>query len=279
MQKIAVLLTVYNRINVTKRGLMSLFSAMKEVEHEYSFDVYMVDDGSSDGTSKMVLEEFPDVNIFYGDGNLFWSGGMRKAWEKSTESGVIYDFFLWYNDDVELFNDAISILFNAFNECGENCIVTGACHDHYGKPSYGGKLVEDHIMEPNGTYQDVVLMNGNFVLIPLNVYLKVGTIDKVYKHGLGDYDYGLRAQQKRVKIKLTSKYIGICDRHDLYIPSFLSKDLNIAERFRLLYSPQNNPFCYFVFIKRYYGFLKALKFFITRNIYTLLPYLFVRQKI
>ena len=41
--------------------------------------VYLVDDGSRDGTSRSVAVRFPQISILEGDGSLFWNGGMRKA--------------------------------------------------------------------------------------------------------------------------------------------------------------------------------------------------------
>ena len=60
---VAVLLTVFNRKEVTLRGLDTLYAAMKPVEGEYSFDVFMTDDGCTDGTPEAVKERFPENRI------------------------------------------------------------------------------------------------------------------------------------------------------------------------------------------------------------------------
>ena len=55
MKRIAVLLTVYNRKEVTLKGLRSLYNAIAFLKNlhpkkDYCFDVYMTDDGCTDGT-------------------------------------------------------------------------------------------------------------------------------------------------------------------------------------------------------------------------------------
>ena len=73
MVTIAVLITCHNRKDTTLSCLGRLFSIRKDI------DVYCVDDNSTDGTADAIRENFPQVNLIRGDGNLFWCRGMRKA--------------------------------------------------------------------------------------------------------------------------------------------------------------------------------------------------------
>jgi GT2 family glycosyltransferase len=79
--RLAVLMTCFNRKEMTLEALRSLFS-QKQVE-DLNVTVYLVDDGSRDGTSQAVAERFPRVSILQGDGSLFWNGGMRKAFAEA----------------------------------------------------------------------------------------------------------------------------------------------------------------------------------------------------
>lgn len=63
--KIAVLLTCFNRKNKTLACLKSLFGIIPNCH------VYLVDDKSTDGTSEAIKQNFPQVKIIKGDGNLF----------------------------------------------------------------------------------------------------------------------------------------------------------------------------------------------------------------
>jgi GT2 family glycosyltransferase len=76
--KIAILMTCFNRKGKTFSCLTSLFE--NRPPSGYKIDVYLVDDGSSDGTTEMVKENFPTVKIIQGDGSLFWNRGMKLTW-------------------------------------------------------------------------------------------------------------------------------------------------------------------------------------------------------
>lgn len=46
-------------------------------------------------------------------------------------------------------------------------------------------------------------MNGNVVLVPKSVVDKIGIINPIYHHDLGDVDYGLTAQENGIKVYAT----------------------------------------------------------------------------
>ena len=58
MIRTAVLLTVFNRKEVTLKGLYSLKQAMATLGKAHLFDIYMVDDGCTDGTGDAVAEAY-----------------------------------------------------------------------------------------------------------------------------------------------------------------------------------------------------------------------------
>ena len=101
MLKIAVLIVCHNRKEKTIKCLQKLY-AQKNIEN-IKFKVFLVDDGSSDGTEHAISQSFPDVVIIKGNGNLFWAGGMRIAWNSAKKKQ--YDYYLWLNDDVFLYNN------------------------------------------------------------------------------------------------------------------------------------------------------------------------------
>ena len=106
-KNIAVLLTCFNRKEKTLVCLNSFFEA--DMPKGYEFDIYLVDDGSTDGTSEAVKENYPNIEIIKGNGNLYWAGGMRLAWTTALERKD-YDAFLLLNDDVILFDDFLDNL-------------------------------------------------------------------------------------------------------------------------------------------------------------------------
>ena len=86
MRKIAALYTCHNRKDKTLSSLGSLQKAYQQSNQKFKLEIYLTDDGSTDGTSVEVKRQFPKVNLLYGDGNLFWAKGMRKSWKKALEN-------------------------------------------------------------------------------------------------------------------------------------------------------------------------------------------------
>ena len=68
MKSIAVLLTVFNRKDKTLQSLERLYKLLPL--DNIQVDVYLTDDGCTDGTPKAVTEYFPQVNIIHAKGVL-----------------------------------------------------------------------------------------------------------------------------------------------------------------------------------------------------------------
>ena len=192
MKKInmAVLITCHNRIQKTQTCLKSLFN-QKKIEN-INLKVFLVDDGSKDGTKEYVKNNFPQVNLTVGNGKLYWGGGTYLAWETALRDNIKYDYFLWINDDTFLFENAISILLSSKKD--DDDIITGSiCDPITKKRTYGGAINEKKIFRPfyykvvdvNGSPQEIDTINGNAVLIPYKAYDKIGKFDKKLYHAVG----------------------------------------------------------------------------------------------
>jgi len=112
---IAVLMTCHNRKLKTLLTLESLFK--QTLTSEIALSVYLVDDGSTDGTSEGVQQKYPQVKLFSGDGNLFWNGGMRIAFSEAMKDEP--DYYLWLNDDTVLAPEALNTLLATSRELFE----------------------------------------------------------------------------------------------------------------------------------------------------------------
>ena len=101
MKKIAILLTVFNRIDKT----LNLFSSLDKtfVDRDLDYHIYLTDDGSSDNTVLIIKEKFDNRKITFlqGNGSLYWNGGMINSWKAALEH-TDYDGYLWLNNDVVL---------------------------------------------------------------------------------------------------------------------------------------------------------------------------------
>jgi GT2 family glycosyltransferase len=273
---VAVLLTCHNRKSYTLRCLTSIFGQTLSVG--VSLTVFLVDDGSVDGTSETVAQTFPNVRIITGDGSLFWAGGMRLSWKTALESGN-FDYFWLVNDDTFIYEDALSELLKAdnytFKNFGKNGIYSGSTLDPNTKEhSYGGhrllrpnESVSSPVI-PNGEYQSCEFCNANILLIPLSVVETLGIFSERYVHSIADFDYSMRAVRANLPVLVLPDFAGECV--DDNILKNASKG-NLKKRIYNLYSPKGYAYKDFLFFTRTFFPSTTLKTAVSLWIRTLFP--------
>lgn len=270
MQTIAVLMTVFNRKDKTLECLNQLYSQLPL--DNYLVDVYLTNDGCTDGTPEAINQRFPLVYIIHGNGNLFWNRGMYVAWKEAAKKN--YDFYLWLNDDTILLPHALkTLLENSHSKHDQAIIVAANRAQNEEKTTYSGHNKQGKIT-PNGELQLCDTFNGNCVLIPQFVYQKVGNLDWRFRHAIGDLDYGYRAKKIGIKIYVSSKYLGVCNNNSR-LPAWTRKEVPFTKRLRNLYSPLGyaEPIPFFHFERKNFGLITAIKHFISIHIRVLFPQL------
>jgi GT2 family glycosyltransferase len=268
MSRVAVLVSCFNRKATTLAGLTSLFN-QKRVEH-LSIAVFLVDDGSTDGTSAAVAERFPAVRLLHGDGSLWWVGAMRKAFAAAMAEG--YDGYVWWNDDTELMEDALSRLVNCAitvePELGPAIVVGTTVDPTTGKPTFGGHrqrksglLIQITHVDPNPDKPvRVDTMNGNFILIPSAIAKTVGNMEPKFLHRLADFDYGQRAVKAGFPVILAPGYFGRC-KVDSIANTYRDSTIPFSARWKSLMSPRGAvPQEWLLYTSRHYGWRWPLYF-------------------
>ena len=215
-------MTCHNRREKTIQCLNSLREAVDELHSKKQggaeFHVFLVDDGSTDGTGDEIVRLFDCsiVRLIQGDGTLFWAKGMALAWREALkyeklESASPFDYFLWLNDDVELSSDALEVLLSDLREVRGAGVVVGVCCDGSRQCSYGATDAKDHLVVPTGSpIKADGWFTGNVVLVPRRVSDEVGIIDDSFTHARADYDYAERLKVAGVPFYASSKFVGIC---------------------------------------------------------------------
>lgn len=269
--KIAVLITCHNRKIKTLSCFELLAIAATHVKY-FTFDIYLVDDNSTDGTKHLVKNKFPQVKIIQGDGNLYWNRGMYTAWKEASK--VKYQYFLWLNDDTLLSPESISELIRGAEKTNHNSIIIGSTYSLQNKLiTYGGFNKKNQLIQPNTKLQRCEYFNGNCTLIPQNVFNVVGNLDKHFHHSLGDFDYGLRARKLGIDSYVIGSYVGSCEPHN-EAPNWRNPRINIYKRIIALYKPLgNNPIEFFRFDFRHNGPVKAVFHFFSIHLRVIFPQL------
>lgn len=255
MKSLAILLTVHNRKEKTLECLRRVYSQLPV--DNWDIQVYLTDDGCTDGTPKAIRELFPEVHIIPGDGNLYWNRGMIAAW-KAAAADKDFDAYLWLNDDTMLSESAIHTVLNGLMQKPDSIIVGTTKSSISDKTTYGG-YNESGIIKPNGELQLCSSFNGNVVLVPRPVFKKIGILDKAYSHSLGDIDYGMTAAENGIKSFVAPDYIGTCENNPLP-PKWQRKGISLKERWNNLFSPlgYTNPPEYYHYKRKHWGHTHAI---------------------
>lgn len=274
--RIIAVFTCFNRKARTQNCIQTLAAGNPDCE----FTFIAVDDNSTDGTGEMLealQKEGYDIHLLKGNGSLFYSGGMRLGMEyvleDNNESNNTYEYLLMLNDDVAFYENCIEKMATQSKEQG-NAVIVGAMCDKEQHMTYSAvkytrgiryrKLEISEWKVPADTF------NANAVLIPYEVFRKVGAMDRHYVHSLGDFDYGLFIKRAGYTIHPSKEYVGICESN----PStggWQDVSLSRCERIRKKESVKGAPTRqWFYFLRKNFGMFTAVKGCVTPYIRILL---------
>ena len=283
--QIAVLLTFYNRKQKTLDCLHSFFKAKKPEGYDFTF--FLVDDGSTDGTSEAIKEKYPYVEIVKGTGNLFWAGGMRLAWKTAVKRKK-YDAFLLLNDDVVLFSDFLQKILEteaySLSQRNKTGIYSVATIDNRTNiTTYGGYklktnhlLVKSELLTPIDVPQQCELTNANILWISKETVDEIGIFDERYTHGIADFDYSMTAVKKGIPVYLAPGFGGICF-HDHGNP-WKAESVPLKDRIAYLKSPKGIAYEeYLYYIKKHFPMFLPYSF-IMLWMKTLFPFFWDKLK-
>lgn len=272
---LAVLITVYNRRIKTIECLTNLYA--QKLQRYIGFDVFLVDDGCTDGTVQAVREQFPQVHVISADGSLYWNRGMHRAWDVAAKHKS-YDYFLWLNDDTMLLPNSLDVMITLSTNYCDNAIVVGATKSSKEeKLTYGGR-VGGRIPMCDGMPHEVEYFNGNIVLVPQTVFSSLGNLDYYYAHSKGDYDYGIRARKKGIKMYQCGDVLGICDEHE-HIDQWCDPDVPFSKRWKFMHMPNGMPPHEIFHLEKQNSVLKAVFHFVTVYIRCFFPQLWRKRNL
>jgi GT2 family glycosyltransferase len=180
---------------------------------------------------------------------------------------------LWLNDDSVLFENALKLLLESAKATDNKSIIVGStCDETTNEITYSGFNVDGKIVSPTSKLEVVNTFNGNCVLIPRYVFQKVGLIDSLFHHAIGDIDYGLRAVKIGIQSYIAPEFIAYCESHK-HNPDWCRKEIPFLKRVKSLYSPLGNshPYYYFRFELRHYGLYIAFKHLFTIHLRLIYP--------
>ncbi|MGI9421513.1 MAG: class I SAM-dependent methyltransferase, partial [Geminicoccaceae bacterium] len=206
-----VIIPVHNRVSITHHCLKLLMQ--QSIVDRLSITV--VDDGSTDGMRKMLAEDYPDVRVIQGDGELFWTGAVAKAIDELRPEFAPGDFFLLVNNDAYLCPETVETLMATSEEHRRAGVAPVAISDGQAYPtgwSPNASTILNHFerqfdaMTEGGNVIEVKALFGRCSLFPVEILdrLNLGNYDaETFRHYYGDTDFCLRAGAVGLRFLIT----------------------------------------------------------------------------
>jgi GT2 family glycosyltransferase len=191
---IYIVIPVFNRMNFTRDCLNSL----KEQTNK-NFKIIVVDDGSTDGTSQMLKDEFPEVTVLRGDGNLFWTASVNMGIERALHEGA--DYIMTMNNDVIAPREYIQNMYKWMKTKPDAVMGSLEIDAKTKKIIFGGErinwitgsylsLLEIIPEDQRHGLHAVTHLPGRGLFIPQKVFEKIGLFDqKIFPHYMADFDF------------------------------------------------------------------------------------------
>lgn len=200
---IHVVIPVHNRWPQTRDCLLSL-----QAQTHTDVAVYVVDDGSTDGTAESIENEFPTVRVVKGSGDLWWTGAMRLGVEFALRNAAADDCIMAVNNDVVMPRDTLASLHD-FVKANPGSIANALSLDLSDKDtviSSGSRVISwvlNISVHPRHgrSYAkidkkpiQVDTLNGRSTIFPRAVFDENGNFDSIaFPHYAGDIEFTLRA--------------------------------------------------------------------------------------
>ena len=283
---ISLIIPVFNGISFTKiclKYLHDLISPNKSLNAE--FKIVVVDDGSKDGTSGWIKTNYPFVHLLYGDGNLWWSGGINMGIKYALKE-LKSDYILLWNNDIKPSDDYFTKVVKLIHEQDTDVLIgskvyllnTSLICGMGGRfdPVKGSRYLYGSRQKDSEAFSkpiEVDWLPGMGTIIHRKVFDKIGLVDEQnFPQYHGDSDFTYRAKKAGFKLITFPDlilYNDITNTGIIHHGSFsnlfqslysIKSNFNIRKDIIFFKKHAISSFAYFSLINKYFryigGFLK-----------------------
>jgi GT2 family glycosyltransferase len=220
--KIEVVTPVHNRKELTLRCLASLRQANQD---GIDLHTIVVDDGSTDGTAEALAQDYAEVTVIKGDGNLWYTAGTNVGLAAAIERNP--DYVLAINNDSEFDPEFLQYMLSTAR-ANPKSVVGGVLVNWDDRKSvfqvapkwnvwWGGMRhwVKQTLDTLPKTPWEVELIVGNCVLFPAEVIREVGLMDQTRLPQYGDAEYTPRMRKAGWRLFIDPRAKVFCKPNDV----------------------------------------------------------------
>lgn len=220
--KVEIVTPVHNRRDITLQCLQSLARINSSGLEVHTI---IVDDGSTDGTSRAIRKNFPDVEIIQGDGNLWFTEGTNVGIRAALKHKP--DYLLTINDDSVFDEDFLIYMVETAEKyprsvVGSLLLLWDAPHRLFQTaPQWktfdgGWRHWQNQTVwtVPKKPFE-VDLIVGNCVLTPVKAIEECGLMDSKRYPNFGDAEYTPRLKRNGWKLLIEPRARVFCQPNNL----------------------------------------------------------------
>ena len=240
MNKVFIIIPVHNRKQYTRNCLLSL-----KKQTFKSFVLIVVDDGSTDGTSEMIEQEFPEVVLLHGDGNLWWTRATNLGVEYALTQADQDDYILTLNDDTMVRPTYLQALLDSalnlpnsligsisISSIDESTVVDAGVRINWLTAKFNRLkryIRYEDIINSEKLLHSVDVLPGRGTLISTEVFRDIGLYDFEHlPHYGADYEFSRRANKNGYELYINYNAVVISCVHSTGINNE-SRTLSYAE--------------------------------------------------
>lgn len=242
-----VLLPVHNRREVTRNFVECL------VQQSYtSWQLILIDDGSTDGTASMVTTQISNAVVLTGRGDWWWAGSVAAGldWLHNRKTNPD-DIVLIANDDIEFDRDFLADGIKILRESPRTLLSFWCYGKQTGKlldrgTTINWKIFSFKISQPS----DVIsCLSTKGLLGTVTEVLSVGPLKPLFlKQYLADCEFTIRAAKRGLKLVCSPVPAIRVDEETTGYHYYSSR--SVSQLIKILFSPKcsQNPIAWFFFI-------------------------------
>lgn len=200
-----ILLPVHNRRAITEKFVDCLAT------QSYSnYQLILIDDGSTDGTSVMVEAKISQLSIIRGRGDWWWAGSLQQGINWLEKSGIDeQNIVMFANDDIVFDADFLATAVALMKDRG-GMLLPQVFDDKVAAPVETGITADIRMLSFKiaSSPEQINCLPTRGLFTRFETIKKIGSFyPRLLPHYLSDYEYTIRAGRKGIVLSTSSKLV------------------------------------------------------------------------